>query len=125
MTWDEASKELQKNGVPVAILGYCKIGFDMGASNPNGEECNMCISTKRGPARIASDTIGDISAQYLQLEDGSGIGMNEADLYIRGLRNGLLKAAEIAETHQPQEFSAGCGTGWFIARTLREFAKTV
>ncbi len=87
--------------------------------------CTMCISTKRGPARIASDTIGDITAQYLKLEDGSGIGMNEADLYVRGLRQGLQKAAEIAETHQSQELEDGCGTGRFIARTLREFAESV
>jgi len=60
------------------------------------DACTMCVGTKRGPARIASDTIGDISAQYLKLEDGSGIGMNEADLYLRGFRAGMERAAGIA-----------------------------
>jgi len=28
-TWDEVSKEMQSNGVPVSAMGYCKIAFDL------------------------------------------------------------------------------------------------
>ena len=56
-------------------------------------KCIMCIATKRGPAKLDVDGGG----VYLKLEDGSGIGMNEADLYVRGFREGLKRAAAIFE----------------------------
>lgn len=59
--------------------------------------CTMCIATKRGPARVGNDTIGDISAQYLKLEDGSGIGMNESDMYLAGYRAALQAVSETLE----------------------------
>jgi hypothetical protein len=47
-------------------------------------ECNMCINTARGPARI--DAGG-----FLILDDGSGIGVCEAELYLEGLEHGLSR----------------------------------
>jgi hypothetical protein len=32
-TWDEVSKEMQSNGVPLSCLGYCKIAFDAGQAS--------------------------------------------------------------------------------------------
>ena len=30
MRWKEASEELQRNGTPLSVIGYCKIAFDLG-----------------------------------------------------------------------------------------------
>jgi len=48
--------------------------------------CTMCIATKRGPSRIRHDEA--VGAEYLELEDGSGIGTHEANLYAHGMKHG-------------------------------------
>lgn len=32
-SWDEVSKEMQSNGVPLSVMGYCKIAFDFANAN--------------------------------------------------------------------------------------------
>lgn len=65
----------------------------------------------------------ETSALNEKVDDAFREAQNHA--YEHGYRKGLKKAAEIAETHQSQELEDGCGTGRFIARTLRDFAESV
>lgn len=71
-------------------------------------ECTMCVATKRGPSRIIKEVIDEVdgtTSDYLQLEDGSGIGVSESDLYLLGHKTGYAQRGmesygEIEAAHQ-------------------------
>ena len=68
------------------------------------EACTMCVSTKRGPARVKNAAVCGGYVQLLELEDGSGIGVSESDLWQSGYQQGMEMSALIMEVQSPHVF---------------------
>lgn len=74
-SWDEVSKEMQLHGVPLSMMGYCKIAFDL--SQPT-LKWNSDLPTQEGLYRLKTSE-AQMSAEICDL------GMDELYIQYMGL----------------------------------------